>query len=281
MIRLLLAAPAALYVSAANAAFHPVEDRSYRYDTVEIRTAGGVVRRFHTRRSIVFRRTADGYEATVTLEAFDHQAGGDVGRMFEAATGALLHRPLHYRLDAMGKVIAVEDAGVAIALIASAIERTSADRTRSPYAKALASPLRTLSPAQQQTMLASILASVIASGASERPSGVRAITLASRPPLAPGTALTGTETVSRNAAGIVTVDTQASGGIDATAPAGAPTAATAKITPVATLQAIRNVDPASGLIRDSRDVNETTMFDGTDTHRSRSETIVTLTLAAK
>lgn len=57
----------------------------------------------------------------VRLEAFDQQAGGNVGRMIDAATGSLLRRPLVCRLDAADKILLVEDVEALIDLIASAI----------------------------------------------------------------------------------------------------------------------------------------------------------------
>lgn len=48
---------------AAVAGFHPVEDRRYRYDTGQVRVTDGIVRRFHAHRTIVFHRTADGFDA--------------------------------------------------------------------------------------------------------------------------------------------------------------------------------------------------------------------------
>ena len=281
MRRILAALPVAFWSGAALASFHPVEDRRYRYDTVETRTADGVVRRFHASRSVVFHRTADGYDASVTLDAVDQQAGGDVGRMFLAATGALLHRTLQYRLDINGTVLEVVDADATIALIASAIERMDADRKRSGDAQVLASPLRTMPPERKAAMLRSILTPLIAGASAERPPGQRKIALPSRPPLAPGTALAGVETVSRNPAGIVTIDLRADGGIDTAAPAdahGRDIAAPLQA-PAATIHTVRNVDPVTGLIRDSRDTSETRVGDGETLHRTQIDTVVTLQLS--
>lgn len=74
---------------AAAAGFHPVEERPYRVDVTQTRIADGVTRRFHVRRSVVFHRVDGGFDATVALGAVDRPAG-DAGKMFAAATGALL-----------------------------------------------------------------------------------------------------------------------------------------------------------------------------------------------
>lgn len=281
MIRVWLVLAALLWSSAATAAFRPVTDRPYRYETVETRTADGVTRRFHASRTVVFRRTDAGYDVTVTLDAVDEQAGGDVGTMFRAATGALLNRPLRYHLDTNGAIVHVEDADAAIALIAGAIERVSAQRERRGDARVLASPLRTLPPERKAAMLRSILTPLIAGPAADRTPGQRPVTLPSRPPLAPGTALFGVETLSRDASGIVTIKVQASGGVDTAPPPethGSDLAAPVA-TPSATIRTIRNVNPATGLVIDSREMAETRALHADAARTARVETTVTLALA--
>lgn len=280
----LVAVPIALCASAAAASFHPVEDRPYRYDTVETRTADGATRRFHASRTIVFHRAADGYDAIVTLQAIDQQADGDVGRMFVAATGALLHHPLRYRLDAAGMITGVDGADAVVALVADAIERmTATGSTRAGHSKALASPLRTAPLERKVAMLRSVLLPVIAGAAADRTPGQANVRLPSRPPLPPGTDLSGTETVSRGASGVVTIDVVAHGGIDATAPPDAPGARIA--TPAHALDArvhtVRNIDAAAGLVLDSRETSEATLSDGDTLHTVRIETVITLTPAPK
>lgn len=277
----LAAIPIALSASAASAAFHPVEDRPYRYETVETRTADGVVRRFHASRTLVFHRTASGYDAVVTLDAIDHQADGAVGRMFAAATGALLHYPLRYRLDATGAVIDVADADAILARIADRVERALAGGTaRGGESKALANPLRATSPERTLALFRSILSPVVAGAAADRPPGQTAVTVPSRPPLPRDTELTGIETVSRGVSGIVTIDVRAGGGIDVATPSAALGAriATPAPSPTATLHLVRNIDPLSGLVRDSRETSDATLTDGDALHTTRIETVITVTL---
>jgi len=220
---------------------------------------------------------------TVTLDAVDEHAGGDVGRMFLAATGALLHRPLRYRLDAGGAVLGIADVDTSIAPIAKAIERMTAHRDRNGDARILASPLRTLPPERKAAMLRSILTPLIAGPSADRTPGQRPVTVPSRPPLAPGTALTGIETTSRSAAGIVTIDVRAGGRVDATASPEAPGHAIAMParTLTATIHTIRNIDPASGLLLDARDTAETRLTDGETVHTTWIETVVTLQLVPR
>ena len=262
------------------ASFHPVTDRPYRYDTVETRTADGVVRTFRASRTVLFHRTAAGYDVTVTLGAIDEHAGGDVGRMFMAATGALLRKPLRYRLDASGTVLDIADADATIALIADAIERMSAQRDRRGDAHILASPLRTLPPERKAAMLRSILAPLIAGPTAERAVGPRATSVPSRPPLAPGSALAGIETLSRSADGVVTIDVRADGGVDAAAPpeTHGHDIATPAHSPPTTIHTIRNIDSATGLVIDARDTIDTRLSDGTTIHTTRIDTVVILHL---
>ncbi|WP_404371741.1 hypothetical protein AB5I39_04565 [Sphingomonas sp. MMS24-J45] len=280
MIRAGAALVVLLWPSAAAAEFRPVEDRAYSYETVETRSADGVVRRFHAHRSVVFHRTDTGYAVTVTLDAVDEGAGDATGRMFRAATGALLGKPLRFRLDPNGTVLDIEDADAAIALIADAIERMTPHRDRSGDARILASPLRRLPSERKRAMLGSILAPVIAGAAADQPSGTRTIRVPSRPPLPPGTALAGIETVTRGPGKIVTVDIQADGAIDAAAPPethGHDLAATAH-TPTATIRSRRTLDAATGLVRELRDRTETRVTEGNTVHFSTIETTITLRL---
>ena len=283
------ALPVALWSGAAwsgvaAASFHPIEDRPYRYETIETRTADGAVRRFHASRTVIFHRTETGYDVSVTLDAVDEQAGSDVGQMFLAATGALLHRTLHYRLGRDGTLLDVADADISIALIADAIERMGiANRARSGDSRAMASPLRALPPERKRAMLQSILAPLLAGAGAARDNGQRPITLPSRPPLPPGTALVGTETVSRGADAMVTVAVDARGAADVGTPDGMPGATMGRSasTPNATIHTVRVIDPASGLLRDSREVAETLLNDGQTVHINRIETVVTLRPQAK
>ena len=278
VIRAVFGLSVLLWSNAAAAEFRPIEDRPYRYDTVETRISDGMVRHFRAARTIVFHRTETGYDAIVTLDAVDEETGDEVGRMFMAATGALLHQPLRYRLDIGGGIVGIDDPEAAIALIADAIERMSAQRERSGDARVLASPLRSMPLERKSAMLRSILAPVIAGPAADRTPGERPITVPSRPPLPRSTSLTGTETISRGTTGIVTIAVRAGGGIDATAPPETPghALAAAAHAPTATIYTVRNIDSRTGLLLDARDIAETSVSDGETIHRTRIDTVITL-----
>lgn len=263
----------------AAAEFRPVEDIVYRYDTTETRTVDAVERRFQARRSVVFHRTVEGYDAIVTLESVDQQAGGDVGAMFVAATGALRGHPLRFRLDPAGTVSDVERADVAIDLIATAIERMTARPAsvagRADDSRALASPLRSMPPERRRAMLFSIVAPLI--DAAGRPPGVRAVTLPSRPPLPPGALLSGTETITRDG-DIMTIDTHATGDVAARPPGDTPGAAAADgAAPTTERVAMRRrIDARSGLLIDARETTDTQIVDGETVRRTRIDSLVTL-----
>lgn len=281
MIRLLLV-PLALSASVASAAFHPVQDRPYRYETIETRTADGAARRFVAHRTVVFHRIPDGYEAVVTLDAIEQNAGGAVGEMFMAGSGALLHHPLRYRLDTNGAVLAVEDADAAVALIATAIERIAmTDAARAAHGKILASPLRALSAERKVAMVRTIISSVLAGAAADRAPGQYPITVPARPPLPSDRPLAGVETVSRGTTGMVTIAIRAEGDIDATLPVDLPGARIARpiAHPSTHYNWVRNIDAVTGLVRDSRETSEATVIEGNAAHLTQIETIVTLELA--
>lgn len=280
MIRAGIGLSALLWSSAAAAEFHPVEDRTYRYETAETRSAEGIVRRFAAERSVVFHRTASGYDATVTLDAVEEASGDAAGRMFRAATGALLGKPLRYRLDSSGAVLAVEDPDRAIAVIANAIEQMTAHRERGGDAQILASPLRSLPAERKVAMLRSILSPVIAGSVADQPPGTRNVTIPSRPPLPPGTALSGVQTVTRGPGDVVTVNVQADGTIDSAPPPETHgyDVASAAHAPIATIRSHRVLDAATGLVREARDRTETRVIEGNAVHSSTIETTITVRL---
>lgn len=266
--------PTFALATSASAALRPITERPYHYTTVETRSTNGVTRRFETRRTVVFRRNADGFSAIVTLDAVDQRADDDVARMFSAATMALLHQPVRLQLDHHGAVVAVDDADALVARIGDAIERMAASAgPRAGASSALGGPLRALPIDRKIAMLASILTPLLAGPLADRLPGSAPITLASRPPLPRGTNLTGTETTTRSADGLITVETIATGSVAATsslAPSAAPAAR-------ATVTIARTLDSATGLIVHSREATDATLGDGTTTQRL--QTITTITVA--
>lgn len=241
---------AVLLASTAQAAFHPVQERPYTYTSVETRIVDGVARRFQSTRTVVFHRTDHGFTAVVTLVKVDPQNAEGVARMFAAATESLLNRPLRFALGPDGSIEGVEDADAIIAQIAAGIERMAAGSRRPGMSSALAAPLRAMPPERKVAMLASIVSPLLAGPLIDRPPGRVAVTLPSRPPLVPGMALTGTETVRHGANGQITIETDASGAVDAAPLADSPGkfAAGPVAAPTVATHSTRTFDAASGLL---------------------------------
>ena len=279
MIRWLGLLPVALLANAAQAAFQPIQDRPYRYESVETRTVDGVERRFQSTRTVVFHQTERGFSAIVTLVMVDQQNAAGVARMFATATASLLNRPLHFTLGPDGSIEGVEDADATIAHIAAAIERMAMGTRRPGMSSALAAPLRAMPPERKVAMLTSILSPLLAGPLTDRMPGKVAVTLPSRPPLAPGMALSGTETVRRAANGEVTIETEAAGRVDATPRANNPGqfAAGPVAAPSVTTHATRTFDSTSGLLVASTEANDVIASDGRAFHRTRTATVITVT----
>lgn len=270
--------PLSLLASAAHAAFHPIQDRPYRYESAETRTVDGIERRFHSTRTVVFHQTDHGFTATVTLESSGPQNTADVARMFTTATDALLNHPLRFTLGVDGSIEGVEDADAAVAQIATAIEQMAIGIHRPGVSTALAAPLRAMPPERKVAMLASIVSPLLAGRLTDHAPGQVAVTLPSRPPLAPAMALSGTETVRRAANGQITIETEAGGSVDPTPLANAPgqIAARAVSAPSVTTRSTRTFDTASGLLVESNDVSDVTVSDGHTVHRTRIATAITV-----
>lgn len=279
MTRWLGLLPVALIASAAQATFHPIQDRPYRYDSVETRSADGVERRFQSKRTVVFHQTDRGFTAIVTLVMVDHQNAADVAQMFATATESLLDRPLRFALGPDGSIEGVEDADAAIAQIAMAIERMAIGTRRPGMSTALAAPLRAMPPERKVAMLTSIVSPLLAGHLTDRLPGKVAVTLPSRPPLAPGMALSGTETVRHAANGQVTIETEATGNVDASSLADSPGkfAAGPVAAPSVTTHSTRRFDSTSGLLVESTEASDVIASDGRSLHRTRTATVITVT----
>lgn len=266
----------ALWANVADARFAPVEDRRYRYEIDETRVADGVTRRFHADRSVVFHRTASSFDAVVTLEAVRHGPANEAGAMFQIAIGALLQRPLHFRLDGAGHVTEVEDTDAAVALIADAIERFGT--ARRDLSRALAAPLRQAPSERKAAMLVSILQPIVLSDEAGREPGNRPVILPNRPPLPAGAQLTGSETVVRDDPTSVTITVQAAGTVAQAVPQDAPGATSlTRMNDAAagvTVRQVRTIDAVSGLLRESVETSETTLPGAKGVRRAVVETVV-------
>jgi hypothetical protein len=267
-----MTAIAALMLAAAPVvgagAFHPAEGVPYVADTVVKRVDDGVTRRFHTARTLVFRREGEGYRVEATLQKPDQQAPG-AGQTFTKGLDALTGRTIRYHMDTNGAVTAIDDIDTLIELIAAQIEKSAPDPARGAM---FARPLRTAGPEQRREILASFIAPVILPADARRPDGRRPVTLPPQAPMPAGSGLPGEEIVTHDRAGIVSVETRGSGPI--TGPAGLPNGG--KATGTVTVTIARRVDPGTGLLVESRSATTLVTAGPAAPHTSTSETVVTL-----
>ncbi|WP_174292470.1 hypothetical protein, partial [Sphingomonas bacterium] len=89
--------------------FNPPLDRPYRVVIHQERAQSGVTRRYELERRLIFHRNGAALVAEMTLVRVWQDSGGDAGRRFEMAAGALKDRIVRFRLAADGAVTSVDD----------------------------------------------------------------------------------------------------------------------------------------------------------------------------
>ena len=206
MIALLLA----IGTSATAIHFAPPLDRPYRVILHQERTQAGVTRRYEIERRLVFHRNADGLIADMTLVRIWQDAGGDSGRRFEAAVGALKGRTLRFHLADDGSVTAIDDEAAiwaaAMAEVAQAATPAGKATARKPT-----SMVGEIAPYRRRTILASPLASLISGTDGVAGSGPVSISSG----LAADRVLRGTRTVTVDAGTRLHIAVHAQAGDDA------------------------------------------------------------------
>lgn len=260
MIAALLPA-AAVAVSAPAAPFAPPIDRPLRILVHQERVQAGVTHRYEIERSVVFRHSEAGTIAEMTLLRVWQDGGGDSGRRFEAAAGALKGRVIRFHLSATGVVTGIDDeaalwaatlAGIAAIGLPPGGAGGVAGIARAPAAALAALPLE-----QRRAALASPLTSIIAIAQSDRIAGSGPVTIDGNP--GAGRPLTGTRATVLGADRRLHVTLHAA---DAD-PAG----------PVS-LDRERVVDPATGLVMDARETQ--TMGSGEAAQTIRQQVTISL-----
>lgn len=244
--------PVALAASAAVATFAPPEGQTLHHILVEERDDGTVFRRFEIERTIVFRSTATGFTAEVTLIRTD-QPAGEIGRMFAAGLAGLKGRTVRFQLDRAGTIVSIDDEAAVWDALCRGIEelaaRTAPKRSSS---KPFVAPLRALEGDQRRALLGGMIAPLIAGqipASTDRP-----VTMAARGPGGASTRLDGRETIQRSESGAVLIDTVAAGTIPAQTPGG--TGASVSI------RTQRRIDPATGLVLQTIETRDTTLQQG-------------------
>lgn len=210
-------------------------------------TSGDTVYRFSAVRTIVFMKSDAGYRAEMTLVSADSDAVGP-GAGFDRAMAALRGVPMRFTLDSDGNVQSLEGLDQHWATLVAAI----AGGGKSAPA-AVTEQLNGLSSAQRLAMLASALDSIVYADLAG--GGVQAehdIPMRPRPPYgspAPATARYGV--------------TAANGALVATTTAAFPVQAPAGGAASMTIDETTTVDPATGLLRSSRETRTVELASGT------------------
>ncbi|WP_336972687.1 hypothetical protein [Sphingobium aromaticiconvertens] len=92
--------------------FAPPVDRDLAYHIEQQRPVAGQMARFTADRTLRFAKDGQGeggYTLNITLRAIDTDAAGDGGEPYRAAFSPLVGVGLHFRLDAMGRIIALDN----------------------------------------------------------------------------------------------------------------------------------------------------------------------------
>lgn len=242
-------------------AFTPPLDVPVRAVTEASRTDSGITRRFTNARRIIFHRAVDGYRAEVTIEAGETEGtDDDPAAMFRAGFARIAGRTVVLHLNGEGRVVAVEDQAAiwksfldGIAALApsgtSDLERKRAGRIR-----AIVAMLAPLPPDRQRATLASLVEPLIAADiAAQGESPPRTVRVPASSAF--GTAqLDGIRSVKR-AGALLEVTVTADDALMIQGPDG-------PVQGQIALETVRRIDPATGLVRHSRERVSTRLPDG-------------------
>ncbi|WP_447727084.1 hypothetical protein [Sphingomonas koreensis] len=242
-----------LAAQASVAGFAPPLDRPLRAVTEATRTDAGVTRRFTNARRIVFRRSDTGFRAEVTIESGEPATAGDddPAAMFRAGFARIAGRTVVLRLDPAGHVTAIDDQAAVWKAFLDGIGALAPagtgdlDRKRAGRIRAILAALAPMPPERQRAMLASLveplIAADIAAGGEAPPRAVRVPAGSSF-----GAAqLDGIRAVRRNE-GRLLASVSAAGEVSVQGSEG-------QIAGRVTIETERHVDPASGLVLETRD----------------------------
>lgn len=214
---------------------------------VETRDDGGAQgrtpRRFEIRRTIMFVRVGEGWQAAVTFGPVAGDSTDPAGAQFLRIMTAFSGRTIRYRLDRAGALLMIDDEAewwerfVAAVAGAAPKDRATAERTA-----AMANTLRALPGNVRRGILAEPLEPLLAAEEADRASaGTRNVSLPAQVLLGAPATITARETTTL-AAGTVRIATDASGPLPAEAGTGS-----------FHLTRIREADRTTGLLRSARD----------------------------
>lgn len=263
-----------LAAQASATGFAPPLDRPLRVATEASRTDAGITRRFTNNRRVVFRRTAQGFRAEVTIESGTPvmASDDDPAAMFRAGFARIAGRSIVLHLDRAGRVTAIDDqAGMWKSFLdgIAALAPPGTDdlsRKRAGRIRAIHAALAPMPPERQRATLASLIEPLIAADvavAGEAPP--RAVQVPAASPF--GTVqLDGLRAV-RRVTGTLEVTVTADGPVSMR---GVDGAAQGRIS----LEMLRRIDPRTGLVIESRETVRTRTPDGSLTAERSSTTRV-------
>lgn len=255
-------AAALLVAVQAAPVFAPPLDRTLTMTTETVRIDGPTTRSFVARRTVRFTPAPNGYRVAVTLEdaAADEEESDPAG-LLRGGFARLAGRTVVLHLDRAGIVTAIDDAEAtwrAVIEGMAALAPTGSDpdtQRRAARVRAIVAALAAQPEAARRKMLGSLVTPLIAPelAAEAAPAPPRAVRV-------PATSiygraeLDGLRTVRIGRDGIE-ISVSATGQVGIATPEGAASATIA-------LETMRRVDPATGLVRESREHVETLAPDG-------------------
>ena len=248
---------AAILFAAQAASFAPPLDQPLRAVTETSRTDAGVTRRFANARRILFRRSATGYRAEVTIEPGSPAVSGedDPIAMFRAGFARIAGRTVVLHLDPAGRVSAIEGQETIWKAFLDGIAALAPpgsgdlDRRRAGQIRAILAALAPMPPERQRATLATLVEPLIAADiAAAGESSPRPIRVPAGSAFG-GAQLDGIRAVRRERGHLI-VSVSAAGDVTQRTPTGQ---ATGRVT----LETVRRVDPASGLVLESSDTVRT------------------------
>lgn len=144
--------------------FAPPVDHDLAYHSEQRRPVAGQMARFTADRTLRFAKAGEGeggYVLRATLRAIDTDAVGDDGEPYRAALSPLVGVELHFRLDATGRIIALDNMANVWAKMSAALRVTAAGNAEGSARHRAATNVLTLFGAQSDEGKLALLAGEI------------------------------------------------------------------------------------------------------------------------
>ena len=144
--------------------FAPPVDHDLAYHIEQLRPVAGQMTRFTADRMMRFAKAGQGeggYTLNVTLRAIDTDAAGDGGEPYRAALSPLVGVELHFRLNATGRIIALDNMADVWAKVEAGLRAMTAGNVEGSARHRAASNVLTLFGAQSNEGKLALLAGEI------------------------------------------------------------------------------------------------------------------------